>query len=745
MNIEILSSNFNSLNLTCESDGVSSSSTNRVIWRCIFKGCNVRCSTSGDKIGENYRAKTTFSDEPTRKIISEYVAESKCDEAIVNSPSDDADRQAINRAKRKAKTQYPPEPEDLKFIEIPDELKYTLNEKELFLLFDSGADDKDRFFIFGNDLYEYFDEVYVGKVTTLKSGRGRGVKYTTLKTDPSLNLLSKRTSSKKIQLEEITNKIKPEIISLNETFFNSNFDFSLDNYDIYRKDRSVLNANNKTKSGGGAALCVKKNFIGKPIYIESQNEVIGYRIDLNDNSSIAIFSIYASPSVQLDLDLLSTIKNNYPNFLKVGDLNARRHSWNCIPENKKGKNLFNFIKENNLKLLNSPKIPYPSGKSTLDLSICSQSVYNFFISHDVINEQISDHLPTITSLSLSSQPRFKTFKSTNWTKFDKILKNQSSKPSVLNEELLLESEATQIINEITQALEKSKFKFKINSQSSSFNKIPSYLIKLIKQKRKIRRLYQKTNSSTHKKLFNFLEKALRRELTKYKDQNLTENLKQLSDFKQNNSKHWKILREIGDEVTTASSNISIKVGDIMINEEQELAELFSENLSLIFADKNNRPFTERDQNETIQQEPELFSSITKTEFIDALSNLKNKASPGEDRINNKILKHLPLNYLNRIFNLFNASLRLGHVPSSWRSSTIIMIPKKDKPKTELSSFRPISLINCISKWLEKIINTKLKNWIEKENILPETQAGFRKNRNTQDQILRLNQAITQNF
>ncbi|CAF1122730.1 unnamed protein product [Brachionus calyciflorus] len=80
-----------------------------------------------------------------------------------------------------------------------------------------------------------------------------------------------------------------------------------------------------------------------------------------------------------------------------------------------------------------------------------------------------------------------------------------------------------------------------------------------------------------------------------------------------------------------------------------------------------------------------------------------------------------------------------------KSSTIVMILKSDKPINELSSYRPISLINCLSKWLEKIINEKLKNWLEKENILPETQAGFRKNRRTQDQILRLNQAVLTNL
>jgi hypothetical protein len=74
-----------------------------------------------------------------------------------------------------------------------------------------------------------------------------------------------------------------------------------------------------------------------------------------------------------------------------------------------------------------------------------------------------------------------------------------------------------------------------------------------------------------------------------------------------------------------------------------------------------------------------------------------------------------------------------------------MILKKDKPPDEVSSYRPISLQNCIAKWLEKIINTKIQAWAEKEKVLPESQSGFRKKRSTQDHILRINQSIISGF
>ncbi|CAF1011978.1 unnamed protein product [Brachionus calyciflorus] len=243
-------------------------------------------------------------------------------------------------------------------------------------------------------------------------------------------------------------------------------------------------------------------------------------------------------------------------------------------------------------------------------------------------------------------------------------------------------------------------------------------------------------------LLNFLERTLKRELTKFKDSQLTDKFKQLSVFNQSNSKDWKLLKKLDNDSTNDDHPLNLKINNQNITDEFEIANKFAENLFEIFTEKNpsdSPPINSGTHGDS------TFNSNTREEFIKALKNLKNNAAPGSDGINNTILKRLPLNYLNRIFNFFNASLKLGHVSAIWKSSLITMIPKKDKPRDEISSYRPISLINCISKWLEKIINEKLKNWVESENLLPTTQAGFRKNKRTHDQILRLNQDILSNF
>lgn len=74
-----------------------------------------------------------------------------------------------------------------------------------------------------------------------------------------------------------------------------------------------------------------------------------------------------------------------------------------------------------------------------------------------------------------------------------------------------------------------------------------------------------------------------------------------------------------------------------------------------------------------------------------------------------------------------------------------MIPKPLKDPTLPDSYRPISLLNTLSKLLERIILNRLLKFINSNQILNVYQCGFRKNRQTKDQILRLIQSVRAGF
>ena len=67
----------------------------------------------------------------------------------------------------------------------------------------------------------------------------------------------------------------------------------------------------------------------------------------------------------------------------------------------------------------------------------------------------------------------------------------------------------------------------------------------------------------------------------------------------------------------------------------------------------------------------------------------------------------------------------------WKRSVFIPIPKKGNAK-ECSNYRTIALISHASKVMLKILQAWLQQFVNRE--LPDVQAGFRKYRETRDEV-----------
>ena len=77
-------------------------------------------------------------------------------------------------------------------------------------------------------------------------------------------------------------------------------------------------------------------------------------------------------------------------------------------------------------------------------------------------------------------------------------------------------------------------------------------------------------------------------------------------------------------------------------------------------------------------------------------------------------------------------------PQDWKRSVFIPIPKKGNAK-ECSNYLTIALISHTSKVMLKILQAKLQQCVNQE--LPDVQAGFRKGRETRDQIANIHWII----
>ena len=132
------------------------------------------------------------------------------------------------------------------------------------------------------------------------------------------------------------------------------------------------------------------------------------------------------------------------------------------------------------------------------------------------------------------------------------------------------------------------------------------------------------------------------------------------------------------------------------------------------------------------------------ELVDSLKKSHDTAV-GPDDIHYQILKHLPECTLDTLLNIYNQIWDGGDFPTEWREATIIPIPKPGKDTTNPNNYRPIALTSCICKTFERMVNSRLVWYLEKHSIITAYQSGFRKNRSTIDQIIRLESAVREAF
>lgn len=139
----------------------------------------------------------------------------------------------------------------------------------------------------------------------------------------------------------------------------------------------------------------------------------------------------------------------------------------------------------------------------------------------------------------------------------------------------------------------------------------------------------------------------------------------------------------------------------------------------------------------------ILVSVSSVKAI--IKQLKAKKSPGIDGVSNCCLKKLPFKGLQLLCRIYNSCLNQCYFPLVWKQSKIIAIPKPGKDSSCPESYRPISLLNTLSKILEKILKEKIVNFIDDNNILPSQQFGFRAQHNTIQPLVRIKNIIKSNF
>ena len=114
-----------------------------------------------------------------------------------------------------------------------------------------------------------------------------------------------------------------------------------------------------------------------------------------------------------------------------------------------------------------------------------------------------------------------------------------------------------------------------------------------------------------------------------------------------------------------------------------------------------------------------------------------------DGIGNNILRACAPSITEPLKMIAQKSIDTGVFPKSWKKSNVVPIFKHKGAKDSVANYRPISLLSCMSKVVERQVYNELYNFCMENGLLSEKNSGFKKKVGTIDQLISLTNKIYQ--
>ena len=132
----------------------------------------------------------------------------------------------------------------------------------------------------------------------------------------------------------------------------------------------------------------------------------------------------------------------------------------------------------------------------------------------------------------------------------------------------------------------------------------------------------------------------------------------------------------------------------------------------------------------------FWNPVTSFEVSDYLLSLERNKACGFDNVPAQLLKDAADVIANPLAYIFNQSLSLGVFPEMMKVAKVTPIYKKGQ-KNVPGNYRPISVLPLLAKVFEKLVNKRLLDFLETNNVLYEHQYGFRKQYSTKLSLINL--------
>lgn len=189
----------------------------------------------------------------------------------------------------------------------------------------------------------------------------------------------------------------------------------------------------------------------------------------------------------------------------------------------------------------------------------------------------------------------------------------------------------------------------------------------------------------------------------------------------------------------------LKINDELVQDQTKIIEEERRFYERLYSKKTTNyigsNFFPKDANTLSSEEKQICEGIlTDTEIQEAVKEMKNNKSPGSDGIPVEFYKLFWPDIKTHLLNSLNYSFETGKLTQLQNQGIITLIPKKDKDRTTLSNWRPITLLNTDYKIAAKSIANRIKKILP--NIIHHSQTGFMQDRYIGENIRLTHDVIT---
>ena len=430
--------------------------------------------------------------------------------------------------------------------------------------------------------------------------------------------------------------------------------------------------------------------------------------------TVRLCNIYRSPNADhthfTELFTLNLNLFSHSEFLIVGDLNLPNVDWGSFTNRNANYEIFlDFLSDNNFsQLVSAPT----RGVNILDVLLVRNVPINMVSIEPPFSR--SDHNSIVFGITHDNNDYPEILESRNYAlaNWDRINWEIAS------------IDWTNILNATTVSLAYDTFVDILNdilhrniplNRNDPRVRYPLYLRRLYFQTQRATRLSPNSLHAANK-LKEYRDALSCFEIEKEK------RLLKSAKFKD----YYKIFRDRLNP--TCDSIPALKVNGNTLVSPLEKAEAFSEFFSSVYTSSFIGPLAEC-------QHPVRFSMppITVHVVAKAIKEIQPKVNTSPDTIPNIVYRNCCDSIVVPLAIIFQNSMINGEVPELWKRATVKPVFKKGN-RSIIDNYRPVSLTCSSSKIMEKIIISAMSDFLESNDLLNDSQAGFRPKRSTTTQM-----------